>query len=121
VREFTFRIPWTSPPLTSNQRLHWAKKAKITREVRGLTKVLVRKVPDMDRIEVSLEWVVNTNHRRDVDNTVPTLKAICDGIVDAEIVPDDTPQWMVKVMPTIRHVRKRDDVAHFNLTIKELA
>ncbi|WP_168223326.1 hypothetical protein [Plantibacter sp. M259] len=25
------------------------------------------------------------------------------------------------VMPTIRHVRKRDDVAHFNLTIKELA
>lgn len=121
MREFTFRIPWTSPPLTSNQRLHWAQKAKITRGVRGLTKVLVRKVPDMDRIEVSLEWVVNTNHRRDTDNVVPTLKAICDGIVDAEIVPDDIPAYMVKVMPTIRHVRKRDDVAHFNLTIKELA
>ena len=29
------------------------------------------------------------------------LKPICDGIVDAGVVPDDTPEFMIKEMPVI--------------------
>ena len=32
---------------------------------------------------------------------MPTLKALCDGIVDAGIVKDDAPTFMVKDMPVL--------------------
>jgi crossover junction endodeoxyribonuclease RusA len=35
---------------------------------------------------VPLTWFANTRHRRDADNVVPTLKAACDGLVDAGVV-----------------------------------
>lgn len=35
------------------------------------------------------------------DNLVPTLKAAADGLVDAGVVRDDTPDLMTKVMPIL--------------------
>ena len=43
------------------------------------------------------------NGARDSDTIYPTFKAMCDGIVDAGIVPDDTPEYMTKLAPIIRH------------------
>jgi len=114
----TFDIPWHRPPLTSNQRMHWAHKAKITKEVRNVAFMLARDVPFLACIEVTLTWVVTSNRRRDEDNIVPTLKALCDGLVDADIVPDDTPEFMRKHMPRIR--LEPGNTAHFELTITEL-
>jgi Holliday junction resolvase RusA-like endonuclease len=97
----TFNYP--SPPITANQRHHWRKKATLTKQVRVASSLLARsaRIPAMAKCEVSLIWFVSTKHRRDVDNIVPTLKAMCDGLVDAGIVPDDTPNEMVKHMPEI--------------------
>lgn len=96
---------YPSPPLTSNQRFHWAKKKDITRNVRALTeaKAQILDIPELAHANVELHWFVNTKHRRDVDNVVPTLKAMCDGLVDAGIVPDDTPEYMTKWMPFIHY------------------
>ena len=38
---------------------------------------------------------------RDAENPTPTLNACCDGLVDAGIVKDDSPQFMTKDMPVI--------------------
>lgn len=99
----TLTFPWTSPPLTANQRFHWRKKADITRKVRAAAKTAAGGIASIDKIRVGMTWVVRTQHRRDTDNTVPTLKALCDGLVDAGIVPDDVPEYMVKTMPEIRY------------------
>ena len=32
--------------------------------------------------------------RRDQDNLVPTLKPCIDGLVDAGVIPDDTPEYV---------------------------
>lgn len=104
----TVTFDWPSPPLTANQRLHWAKKAKITAKVRESAAYLLRNMPPAGRVRVTLTWVVHTKHRRDVDNVVPTLKALCDGIVDAGIVVDDTPEFMDKLMPVIRYDAKAE-------------
>ncbi len=98
-----YTFPWASPPLTSNQRMHWARKAKITAQVRDTAALACRRFGPAERVEVSLSWIVRTKHRRDADNIVPTLKALCDGLVDAGIVPDDTPEYMVKRMPVIEY------------------
>lgn len=119
VIEQTFTFPWTTPPLSANHRTHWAVKARTTRDVRSLAAWTCRKFPQVDRVEVALVWVVADKRRRDgADNIVPTLKAICDGLVDVEIVPDDTKEFMVKVMPDIRY--EQGGTPRFELTLKEI-
>lgn len=95
-------FPWPRPLLSANDRLHWAEKARLTRTIRDLTKIAARNIPASDHATVRLVWVVRDNRRRDEDNTYPTFKAMCDGLVDAGVVPDDTPQYMTKLAPLIR-------------------
>lgn len=96
---------WPRPPLNANQRLHWAQKAKLTRTIREITKMTVRRdgLWAADQITVQLTWVVTDKRRRDSDNIYPTFKAMCDGLVDAGIVADDTPEYMDKRAPLIRY------------------
>lgn len=97
----TYPLDWQAPPLTENQRLHYALKARVTKDVRLTGRLLTARLGPQPRVEVTLVWIVPDHRRRDEDNIVPTLKALCDGIVDAGVVPDDTPRWMVKNMPRI--------------------
>lgn len=112
---------WERPPLTANQRLHWRKRAALTKQVRGATLDLTHQFPAMQRIQVQLIWWVNDKRRRDVDNLVPTFKAMCDGLVDAGMVPDDTPEFMDKLMPRIELVDRLVMKQHLELFIKEIA
>lgn len=93
--------------MTLNQRMHWAVKARLTKDVRLIAKVKARGIPDLERCSVELVWFVTDKRRRDADNPVLTLKALCDGLVDAEIVPDDTPEYMTKLPVRIEYVPKR--------------
>lgn len=106
IHEFEF--PWTKPPLSLNYRMHRMQAANLTKEIRGLMHAKARHLPEMERCIVELEWVVNTRTKRDSENPTPTLKALCDGLVDAEVVPDDTPEFMVKLLPRITYRRKPD-------------
>jgi crossover junction endodeoxyribonuclease RusA len=116
----TFQFDWTSPPLHLNQRWrHWAMKAKVTREVRSLMHAKARMLPEMQRIDVHLVWVVATKHRRDGINSTPTLKALVDGLVDAEVIPDDTPEFLSDHIPEIRY--EKGALPHFELTVRQIA
>lgn len=107
----TLYLPFEKPPLNANQRLHWAKKAQLTREIRDATRLLAvsAKLPKgATHLDVEMVVTPKTRARRDADNLVPTLKAACDGLVDYGIVPDDTPQWMTKHMPVIADAKPND-------------
>jgi hypothetical protein len=82
-------LPWTTPPLTANQRMHWAKRAAVVKEVRQTTGWLARGAPRADRIVITLHYRPRDIRRRDAHNLYPLVKACCDGIVDAKIVDDD--------------------------------
>jgi len=110
------RFDYTSPPLTANQRMHWRKKAEITKTVRAVTALKAARIPALGKCRVTLTWVVTTKRRRDADNIVPTLKAMCDGLVDAGIVADDTPDLMEKVMPVI--VYEKGGTARMELRVE---
>ncbi len=101
----TYRLvlPYLQPPLTANQRQHWRQRAPITRQVRNAARLLAHaeQIPPLGRCTVGLVWTVTDRRRRDADNLVPTLKACADGLVDAGIVADDTPDLMRKWMPEI--------------------
>lgn len=119
MTEYILTFPLLArPPLTANQRLHHFAKARITRDLREATASLARHagIPPLGRCEVSLTWYVKDRRRRDADNIVPTLKAMCDGLVDAGVVVDDTPDLMVKHMPRIEY--RSAVVPHFVLLVE---
>lgn len=103
MTQHTINLPYQTPPLTANQKTHWATHAQHTKNLRQTTHILAKhhKIPRTTHTTVTLHYVPRTNRRRDQDNLVPTLKPICDGLVDAGIVPDDTPEFMTKHMPVI--------------------
>jgi crossover junction endodeoxyribonuclease RusA len=118
--EWLLHLPYTVPPLTENQRFHWRKKARIVKETRQLAFLMARGIPALGRCEVHLIWYVSTKRRRDEDNIVPTLKALCDGLVDAGIVVDDTREFMLKPMPEIVQLGKGEGTARMTLSIVKI-
>lgn len=119
TRQWVLDLPWTAPPLSLNDRGHWRVKAKKTAHARALVTLTTRGnlVPRLAACDVVLTYNPRDKRRRDADNLVALLKVACDAIVDAGVVPDDTPDLMVKHMPVIGPVVKGGRIT---LTITEL-
>lgn len=116
--EHVLTLDWTSPPLTENQRLNRWEKARRVKDTRLVTALWGRRIRGAERVEVTLTWFVADARKRDEDNVVPTLKALCDGLVDAGVVADDTRRYMVKNMPAI--VVDRSVRPHMELLVRVL-
>lgn len=99
-REWAFQMSGIRPPLSLNDS-HGNRyaKARIVKSVREEASWRARsaRIPRLAKCRVQIEWVVTNNRRRDEDNPAPSAKAVYDGLVDAGIVPDDTPEFMEKV------------------------
>ena len=126
-RTWEIRLPWSAPPASANDRDHWRVKARKVATIRQSAKYIVQDAMSAfpfpmpatpKRIAVGLTYVPRDKRRRDPDNlVVPLFKALCDGIVDAGIVPDDTPAYMVRSMPVIA---APDGDPRLLLTIREI-
>lgn len=79
--------------LTSNQRLHWAVKARRTAYIRGLTRTTAlagKHAPFDGRARIDAVFQFPDKRRRDRMNLWPTLKAATDGIVASGLLADDS-------------------------------
>jgi crossover junction endodeoxyribonuclease RusA len=100
---YELELPWLSPPLSLNDRRHWRANAAKVRTVREAAHVLAKqaRIGPCERVRVTLHYRPRDRRVRDAENPTPTLKACCDGLVDAGIVRDDAPEFMVKDMPVL--------------------
>ncbi|GLW91804.1 hypothetical protein [Actinokineospora globicatena] len=91
------------PPLHANQRLHWRAERTAKKLVRDTAhwRALDAKIPPAQHITVQVHYLPGDNRRRDPSNLMPTQKAAVDGIVRAGVVPDDSPEYVTELMPTI--------------------
>lgn len=82
--------------ITANERLHWAAKAKKVAQWRDMTAWQASKLgwrfPFGARVVCEMRF--NTNRRRDPANWAPTAKAVLDGLVDAQVFPDDNAKYI---------------------------
>lgn len=107
IEQWNVKLPFKRPPLNANQRLHWANKARMTAQIREAAGLCARGViPPCERVKVRLLWCVSDKRRRDPSNVMPTQKAVVDGLVDAGVVPDDTPEFVLEDVPVVRVVEK---------------
>lgn len=85
-------LPWPPKELSPNARIHWAKKAKITKAYRAAAHALTKQAglvaPDDGRILLVLEFVPPDRRHRDDDGCLASFKAGRDGIADALRIDD---------------------------------
>ncbi|MGP9622220.1 hypothetical protein ACT3S7_04465 [Corynebacterium sp. AOP34-AQ2-28] len=101
--EHIMELSFTKPPLTMNDRRGWRTTARITKELRreAWIRAKATRIGRQDHITVTLHYQAPDRRRRDAGNLMPTHKALIDGLVDAGIIPDDTPQYVNEKMPII--------------------
>lgn len=118
TRTWTIRLPYTKPPLSLNDRMHWRKKASITKDIRQyVLQTAWYVIPACSAAEVELHYVPRDKRRRDRDNLVATLKPCMDGLVDAGVIPDDTPEFLTWTV----HIDPPSTDPHLFLLVKEAA
>lgn len=114
TNHYQLQLPYGRPPksLWGNSRdSHWGGRSTDARQVRADVMFLARqaRIPKANLLTVRLTWAPGDRRRRDEDNLWPFLKTCCDALakgprkdwVGLELVPDDTPQYMVKQAPVI--------------------
>lgn len=91
------------PMLSANQRLHWRSRAARTKTIRHTVAYRAQQLNlgQVGRLTVTLHYRPGDNRRRDPSNLVSTQKPAVDGLVDAGLVPDDTPRYVTERMPII--------------------
>lgn len=116
---WTIRLPWATPPISLNDRGHWRAKAARVKYVRYQVAQLLtmHRVPPAERIHVTLHYVPRDRRRRDADNLVGTLKPCIDAMVDSQIVPDDSPEYVTWSQPIIDPADHSDP--HLYLVIRQ--
>lgn len=107
-----FAFPAPTRPWSTNQRVHWTHRATNTKAWRLAAAIGARRVGPLEgRWQVQVTIPFDRGGRRDPMNYVGTVvKAAVDGMVDAGLWPDDTPDYVQVVEPRLV-VDKAGDVA----------
>lgn len=95
--------------LSTNQRMHWAPKARLTKVWRMLARTHARAAglpKGLDRVYVTATVHKTRGGRWDAHNLQPTAKAAMDGLVDYGLIEDDDNTRLTG--PDMRAGEKRD-------------
>lgn len=106
TRTVTITVPFDPALLSPNQRLHWAKRARIVaqaRETAHLAWVAAGKPHLVGVVTVRIE--VRRRRQMDDDNLVGGIKACRDALFNGAIVKADSPKWCRFLMPTQSHTK----------------
>jgi len=74
-----------------------------TRDYAKYANVVLVRCRDLPPSFVAITIDVPTRARRDPINLTPVLKAATDGLVDAGVFRDDTPEYVTTLEPRLRH------------------
>ena len=116
----SIHIPLERDPLSLNLRLHWRVIAKHTKTWRAYAAEHAARFPALGRCNVTLVWHVRDQRRRDADNLFRLCKALCDGLVDAGVTIDDTPDLMDKRCRIVVEDRRQHTAAWMTLEVEQV-
>lgn len=97
MQKIEFYMPQVADYLNANDRLHWAKKARLTKAWRdaGLTYARRNRLPQLDRAHIKVEIHKTTARTFDPLNLADTAKPLIDGIVtDYGLLPNDSSAYL---------------------------
>jgi hypothetical protein len=83
--------------LSANRSLHWSKRSVIVRDWRLAARHDAKGTPAFERAKITVEIMQKAAVLADAGNYYPTVKACVDGLVDAGVLPNDTPSHVLGV------------------------
>lgn len=111
--DLTFTAP--TRPLSVNEGGHWAAKRRRLEPWKDAAWATARNALIQGRlgqgepITVQVVLPFRSKGRRDAHNYTGTVvKAVVDGLVRAQVVPDDTPEWVTVVDSEFAVIRQPD-------------
>ena len=115
---WTIRLPYSTPPISLNSRMHWATANRIKSEVAYHVTIGVRRarIPACGAIHVQLGYVPRDKRTRDPDNLMLLHKICVDAIRRAGVVLDDSPEYVTWSPPRIDPPDRNDP--HLYVTIE---
>ena len=109
------------PDLNPNKRLHWAKLAKAKSIARAVAMGLVleqgRPTIPYAKAHITITWVAKDKRARDLDNLMSSMKGYIDGLVEAELIADDS---ALHVSYTLKYERGDKDNTIIEVKEKEI-
>lgn len=99
----SIRFAPPAPLLNMNQRHHWARDRAEARAWRTAAMIAARNanVRHLPPCYVTVVLPVRDRRRRDPANFTKTVKPIVDGLVDAGVWADDTPEYVTTTEPRL--------------------
>jgi len=121
---FTFEQPSTPLSLNKSNSMHWAERRRYLSDWRLACRMAFQKKAlelqefAIEPVVLSFTFTFPRNGRRDPHNYVATAKSLCDELVIAGLVPDDTAEWVSVVEPTLRI--SSDNLCIVTITAREV-
>jgi crossover junction endodeoxyribonuclease RusA len=103
LRTWTYDLNLAKPlTLNGSRGQHFARARKV-KHLRWLSRTgaAAAGIPRCARVAVELHYAPRDRRRRDPFNLIATLKPVEDGLVDAGVIPDDTPAFSEPTVPVI--------------------
>jgi crossover junction endodeoxyribonuclease RusA len=105
--------------LNANDRMHWAPRASVVRNLRAMGAREARHHERMERAHLWIGIGYADKRRRDDHNLMPTFKALIDGITE-HLLPDDSREYLVG--PDLRsYVAAKRGLLVLDFTFSEVA
>ena len=104
ILQISAELPTLNDTVAETKR-HWSRYASLKKTATELVAwncKAQRLQPIEDRVPLVFDWPAS---RRDPDNQSFGAKMILDGLVKAEVLPDDSRKWSAE----IKHVFRRDE------------
>jgi crossover junction endodeoxyribonuclease RusA len=121
----TFACPTRPLSVNVSNGRHWASNRRLTDPWKDATFWTTRSAMARGRwtvqrpITVQVDLPFRGARRRDPHNYVGTnVKAVVDGLVQAGVVPDDTPEWVTVLEPVITVNRDKTTPLMVTVTIQ---
>ena len=101
--ELAFQPPFEPWSLNMERTKHWSWRARRARDWRLCAMSAARNagVGPQPPSVIEVELPFTRNGRRDPSNYLPAVKAAVDGLVDAGLWPDDTPDYVSVAEPSL--------------------
>lgn len=102
MNQITIVLPLPDKCLSPNARVHWAKKAKVTKHYRQdaydcvaieFWKLGIKDKPLWVKASYKVSFYFKDARRRDADNAIASLKSALDGVADAGLIINDSGLW----------------------------
>ena len=105
--------------LNSERSAHWSKRAKDAENWREAFYWLgVQNRVRFSSVHVTAE-IIQKKPLADCGNGLPSIKAAIDGLVDAQVIVDDSPQYVKSITMFAPRVPQPGEVESLTITLEE--